>query len=65
MADPPLRAKSAIYSAAGGASQNTQMKMPVSTRPPRITRPTQYRQAQDVHQAAAVETAVEAATVET
>jgi hypothetical protein len=41
--------------------------MPVSTRPPRITRPTQYRQAQDVHQAAAVEAveaAVEAAAVE-
>jgi hypothetical protein len=39
--------------------------MPVSTRPPRITRPTQYRQVQDVQQGAAVETAVEAATVET
>jgi hypothetical protein len=37
------------------------MKMPVSTRPPRITRPTQYRQVQHVHQAAAVDAAVETA----
>ena len=59
---PPPAEIGYIYSEAEGVSHTT--KMPVSTRPPRITRPTQYRQVQAAAETAAVATAVEAAAVE-
>ncbi len=51
MSDPPLREKTSIYTETEGPRQNTKMPgpVPVSTKPPRATRPTKYRAVQDVH----------------